>query len=141
MMKKFKLPLVCLVLVVLALSLAACGGEEKAQAVGAVTVTIEYPDGTSASGAADIYEGNSYMDCTQTYCQSEKIPMVVTGTTYKTVESINNITSGEYRGYSENAGWVYYINGEMLMESASDVEAQDGDEILWQYADLSELDM
>lgn len=134
-MKKFKLPLIALVLVMLAFSLAACGGEETAPAVGTVTVTIEYPDGTSVTGDADIYEGNSYMDCTQTYCQSEKIPLVVSGTTYKTVESINNISS------ADTSGWVYYINGEMLMESAGDVPAEDGADILWQYANLSDLDM
>lgn len=138
-MKKLRISLLCLVMLSLSLVLAACGGEtEKEEAVGAVNIVIEYPEGENVSGEAAIYEGDSYLDCTQTFCREEKIPIVVEGTTYVTVDSINNIASGDY---GDTYGWIYLINGEMIMDSAADVSAEDGANVIWRYADMNDMSM
>ncbi len=137
MMRKTKLSVIGLALLVLLFAFAACGGgEDKGEAVGAVKVTLEYPEGDNVTGEAAIYEGDSYLDCTQTFCRDQNIPIVVEGTSYVTVNSINNIASGDY---GDTYGWIYLVNGEMIMESASEISAVDGAEVTWRYADMNNM--
>lgn len=112
----------------LALTLTACGSSSKkadGPTIG-VDMTIEASSvnqGEFYSGHLTLSEGASVYDA---LCESK----VVFQGNKKYVKSINGLAEKEYGGTS---GWIFTVNGEMVMAGCGKTELADGDTVIWSY--------
>lgn len=79
-------------------------------------------------------QGSSVYDVLKTSCRSYDIPFEATYTagleTYY-VEGINHLYEFDA---GSGSGWVFFVNGDTANYGASDVQVQQGDDIVWMYS-------
>lgn len=105
-----------------------------------MTVYISFADsadddlevtGLKAIDKTEFYaeEGSSVFEATQVFCINNKLDYQLSSDgTY--LESMLGFTEGDF---DKMAGWIYEVNGEMAMVSASDYVLEEGDVITWEF--------
>lgn len=74
-------------------------------------------------------EGSSVFEATQVFCLNNNLDYQLSSDgTY--LESMLGFTEGDF---DKMAGWLYTVNGEMAMVSASDYTLEEGDVIVWSF--------
>ncbi|MBR6529583.1 MAG: DUF4430 domain-containing protein [Firmicutes bacterium] len=74
-------------------------------------------------------EGSSVFEATQVFCINNNLDYQLSADgTY--LNSMLGFTGGDF---DKMAGWLYTVNGEMAMVSASDYILEEGDEIVWAF--------
>lgn len=74
-------------------------------------------------------EGSTVFEATQVFCINNSLDYQLSSDgTY--LESMLGYTEGDF---DKMAGWVYEVNGEMAMVSASDYILEEGDVITWEF--------
>jgi len=142
--------LTVLLILILALSLAACSGKPSAQEskplVNPVNLTISILDGddditmdgfegiTDAAFMAE--EGSTVLEATQLYCMSHDIT-ITADDSKGYVSEIYGFTQGDY---DEMTGWIFTVNGKMGLLGANEQVIEDGDSIAWEFVDFSVVD-
>ena len=113
----------------LSLCMAGCGGSDDssdAPVIGTCTVTIA---DQLEETEYDINEGDTIYDI-----------MVKTGIAVSAedtgnglaIEAIGGVANGDMGKLS---GWLFTVNGEMPMDYCDKIEVNDGDEIVWDFAE------
>lgn len=145
-MKKLTALLSVLILV---LSLAACGADSNDNNGGGIPATdqvminayidIDYPDG---SGLADvdelrmqIPEGTTAFEMLQIYAEENDVEIV-----FEDREAGKYVTS--INGVEENsrASWTYEIDDAMTLDEPDVYVVKEGQEIIWEYHDWHDMD-
>ena len=74
-------------------------------------------------------EGSTVFEATQVFCINNNLDYQLSSDgTY--LNSLLGFTEGDFDKY---AGWIYEVNGEMIMASASDYVLEEGDVITWEF--------
>lgn len=144
-MKKF---ITLLMILVLTLSMVACGKEEvqdETPIVNPTNLTFSLLDGDddiemegfeAIEGDAFIAEeGSTVLEATQLYCMSHDISISVDSSKGYVTE-IAGFSEGDY---DKQTGWVFTINGEMGNLPANEEIIEEGDEIAWEFIDFSSM--
>ena len=126
--------LVLMMALVMVLGLTACGSSSTpAGDVAEITVTMEidFPDGSNVADVEDaqvtVPEGSSVYDVLKAYADANNVEVVLEeSSTSDYVSSIGGVAQ------TENSGWVYEVNDEMVMESATTCVANNGDVVDWE---------
>ena len=121
--------LVALLALILALALTACGQNADApQITGSITVVWDDGTATTWSDVA-VAEGSSASDALRQVLQAQKMAY-----NYKDGmwSGINGVESGM------EAGWLFFVGGEMLMVGADDVILADGYSFSFEYVPYAE---
>ena len=128
---------------ILCFALGACGapsddGLEEIE--NPMTVYISFSDspdddlevkGLKAIEQTEFYaeEGSSVFEATQIFCLNNDLDYQLSADkTY--INSMLGFTEGDF---DKMAGWLYEVNGEMAMVSASDYILEEGDVISWEF--------
>ena len=128
---------------ILCFALGACGapsddGLEEIE--NPITVSISFIDspdddlevkGFKPIEKTEFYaeEGSSVFEATQVFCINNNLDYQLSADgTY--LNSMLGFTGGDF---DKMAGWLYTVNGEMAMVSASDYILEEGDEIVWAF--------
>ncbi len=123
---------------IMTLVMTACGGNSgggSASAAGAdmtVSMSIDFPDGSETvdveAAELSLPGGSSVQDALDAYAGENDVEVVMDETSDSPyVTSIGGVEA------DDDAGWVYEVNGEMVMEAASDAVLNDGDEVTWEF--------
>lgn len=144
-MKKF---ISVLLIIVLALSMVACGKEENKEETPIVNPTnltfslIDGDDEIKMEGFEEIKgdafiaeEGSTVLEATQLYCMSHDISISV-DSSKNYITEIAGFSEGDY---DAQTGWVFTINGEMGNLPANEEIIEEGDEIAWEFIDFSSM--
>lgn len=118
-----------MIILTLSLCMAGCGGSDDssdAPVIGTCTVTIA---DQLEETEYDINEGDTIYDI-----------MVKTGIAVSAedtgnglaIEAIGGVANGDMGKLS---GWLFTVNGEMPMDYCDKIEVNDGDEIVWDFAE------
>jgi len=126
--------LVLMMALVMVLGMTACGSSSTpAGDVAEITVTMEidFPDGSNVADVEDaqviVPEGSSVYDVLKAYADANNVEVVLEeSSTSDYVSSIGGVAQ------TENSGWVYEVNDEMVMESATTCVANNGDVVDWE---------
>ena len=131
--------LAVLLVLVMVLSVAACGGgNDEVELENPVNFTIEVAisvddaaadfEGFTAEYAAEA--GSSVLDATSFYCQNNDKTITIVDEYGGYVTELAGLTSGDY---ADNTAWVFYLNGESPTVGAGDIELNEGDVIKWEF--------
>ena len=130
-------------ILILCLSFVACGAPSDdglGEIENPMTVYISFADaddddlevtGLKEIEKTEFYaeEGSSVFEATQVFCINNNLDYQLSSDgTY--LESMLGFTEGDFDKY---AGWIYEVNGEMVMASASDCVLEEGDVITWEF--------
>ena len=130
-------------ILILCLSFVACGAPSDdglGEIENPMTVYISFADaddddlevtGLKEIEKTEFYaeEGSSVFEATQVFCINNNLDYQLSSDgTY--LESMLGFTEGDFDKY---AGWIYEVNGEMVMMAASECELEEGDVITWEF--------
>ena len=95
-----------------------------------VTLTLDY--GEAAGNHAGTYtvgavKGDSVYDVLRRFASREDIRIDVRGSYVRGIDGVYEFD------VSPSSGWMYSVNGEFPMVTATDFYVSDGDEIIWKY--------
>ena len=128
---------------ILCFALGACGAPSDdglPEVENPMTVYISFSDspdddlevkGLKAIEQTEFYaeEGSSVFEATQIFCLNNDLDYQLSADkTY--INSMLGFTEGDF---DKMAGWLYEVNGEMAMVSASDYILEEGDVISWDF--------
>ena len=140
--------LAILLIMVMAFMAIACGGEEqesgevfdnKAEATWNL-LTIIYPDEAGLENIVDykvysINQETTPLEVLLSFGDATKTPVVMAEGPFAYVQGITGIFENDFIAPS---GWVYTVNDEVIMESASDYKVKAEDKIKWSYVTFTE---
>lgn len=144
-MKKF-LSLICVF--VLSLALFSCSEKkddaDSSEITNPINVTISFSDSENDQVEVEnfepienaefiVEEGTSVLEATQIYCVANELDIEI-DSAGGYITGLLGISDGDY---SDNTGWVYTINDEMVMVGADEQILKDGDKISWEFIDFS----
>ena len=127
----------------LCLAFVACGAPSDdglGEIENPMTVYISFADaddddlevtGLKAIEKTEFYaeEGSSVFEATQVFLINNNLDYQLSSDgTY--LESMLGFTAGDF---DKMAGWIYEVNGEMVMMAASECELEEGDVITWEF--------
>lgn len=119
---------------ILVLALAGCGqnGSGKNIKVNIEFDTSAAPDYTGllkgAKGQVEVEEGATVFDALEKYVKDNNSGVEWSGDGASLyVTSIDTVASGA------NTGWVYTLNGEMVMTGCNETVLEDGDTVVWSF--------
>ena len=129
MIKKTVITIVGITILAVCLCMAGCGGSDDssdAPVIGTCTVTIA---DQLEETEYDINEGDTIYDV-----------MMKTGIAISaedtgnglSIEAIGGVANGDLGKLS---GWLFTVNGEMPMDYCDKITVNDGDEIVWDFAE------
>lgn len=129
--------IITMLAIIMMFSMAACGGgsaaDENAATIN-VAITIDYPDGTDLTDVeADVTvpEGATVLDVLNTYAEANDLEVSMGNSSSMTyVEVIGGVEP------SGMEGWVFDVNGEMIMEASDKYEVSEGDTVNWLYGGM-----
>ena len=128
---------------IICFALGACGAPSDdglPEVENPMTVYISFSDapdddlevkGLEAIEQTEFYaeEGSSVFEATQIFCLNNNLDYQLSADkTY--INSMLGFTEGDF---DKMAGWLYEVNGEMAMVSASDYILEEGDVISWEF--------
>ena len=138
-----------LLILILCFAMAACGapsddGLEEIENPMTVYISLSDSDkddlevtGLKAIEKTSFYaeEGSTVFEATQVFCINNKLDYQLSADkTY--IQSLLGFTEGDFSG---TTGWIYEVNGEEVMVSASEYVLEEGDVITWEFIDYSAL--
>lgn len=141
-MKKLSILITCLIMT---FALVSCGDSDKntnesgSENTGEISVTldIDFPDNSGETDIDDtkvnVTSDASALDVLKTYCESNDIKITMDESSESPY-----VTSIGKAAATDNAGWVFEINDEMIMESADKAMVKDGDKVDWSFESWSE---
>lgn len=127
--------LVLMMALVMVLSMTACGGNGAdpgdTAAEMTVTVEIDFPDGSAMADVEEanvtLPEGSTIYDALKLYADANNMEVILDQS-----GSTDYITSIGGVAQTDNSGWVYEVNDEMVMEPATTCVVNNGDVIDWE---------
>jgi predicted small lipoprotein YifL len=127
--------LVLMMALVMVLSMTACGGNGAdpgdTAAEMTVTVEIDFPDGSAMADVEEanvtLPEGSTIYDALKSYADANNMEVILDQS-----GSTDYITSIGGVAQTDNSGWVYEVNDEMVMEPATTCVVNNGDVIDWE---------
>lgn len=127
--------LVLMMALVMVLSMTACGGNGAdpgdTSAEMTVTVEIDFPDGSAMADVEEanvtLPEGSTIYDALKLYADANNMEVILDQS-----GSTDYITSIGGVAQTDNSGWVYEVNDEMVMEPATTCVVNNGDVIDWE---------
>jgi predicted small lipoprotein YifL len=127
--------LVLMMALVMVLSMTACGGNGAdpgdTAAEMTVTVEIDFPDGSAMADVEEanvtLPEGSTIYDVLKSYADANNMEVILDQS-----GSTDYITSIGGVAQTDNSGWVYEVNDEMVMEPATTCVVNNGDVIDWE---------
>ena len=127
-MKKTAKSIVALMMmVVFCLCMAGCGSEDNGGAViGTCTITVQ---DQMQEAEYEITEGDSIYDILMKTGLAVSAEDTGNGLSIEAIEGVANGDKGK------TSGWMFSVNGEMPMDYCDRIEVNDGDEIVWEFAE------
>lgn len=134
--------LVLMIAVILTLAMTACSNIEPsddgsdAKMIN-VAIEIDFPDDAEKDdiqAAMIVEEGTNAMDQLYSYADDNNLEVVLdesSPTIY--VTAIDGVEQ------TDDAGWVYKIDGEMTMDAADELKLTEGMKITWAYMSWADL--
>ena len=134
--------LVLMIAVILTLAMTACSNIEPsddgsdAKMIN-VAIEIDFPDDAEKDdiqAAMIVEEGTNAMDQLYSYADDNNLEVVLdesSPTIY--VTAIDGVEQ------TDDAGWVYKIDGEMTMDAADELKLPEGMKITWAYMSWADL--
>jgi hypothetical protein len=127
--------LVLMMALVMVLSMTACGGNgaDSGDTAAEMTVTVEidFPDGSAMADVEEanvtLPEGSTIYDVLKSYADANNMEVILDQS-----GSTDYITSIGGVAQTDNSGWVYEVNDEMVMEPATTCVVNNGDVIDWE---------
>ncbi len=80
-------------------------------------------------------ENSTVFEATQVFCINNKLDYQLSADK-SYINSLLGFTEGDFTG---TTGWIYEVNGEEVMVSASEYVLEEGDVISWEFVDYSAL--
>lgn len=102
------------------------------------TISIDFPDNSGQQNVKNITMGltddSSVLDLLFSYTNENDLDIEIEGGDENPyVVSIGGITQ------TDNKGWIFKVNDEMVMEPAGKAKLKTGDKVVWEFADLRGL--
>ncbi len=134
-------------ILILCFAFAACGNNEEipdpSDIVNPITLHISIIDNDLDDVVPEDFtpvenvefvaeEGSSALEATQVYCVSEELgyELSADGTYFTSIAGVEA---------SDTVGWTFTVNGETPLVGAGEIEVKDGDTIVWEYIDYSNM--
>lgn len=109
------------------LCIAGCGSENNGGAVvGTCTVSVQ---DQIQEGEYEISEGDTVYDILMKTELAVSAEDTGNGLSVEAIEGVANGDKGK------TSGWLFTVNGEMPMDYCDNIEVNDGDEIVWEFAE------
>ncbi|MDD4200333.1 MAG: DUF4430 domain-containing protein [Eubacteriales bacterium] len=122
---------ICAVVMVMVFcfGMAGCGGSSEdngGDIVGTCTITVQ---DQMQDAEYDIVEGDTVYDILTKTGLAISAEDTGNGLSIEAIEGLANGDKGK------TSGWMYTVNGEMSMDYCDMMEVNDGDEIVWEFAE------
>jgi len=102
-------------------------------------LSIDYPDDSGLEDLEDveiiIVDGTTVLEALTTYAKANNLVVSVEQGVSPYVTNIGGVTA------TDDTGWVFEVNDEMVMVSAGELVLKDGDEVDWEFVTWDEVTM
>ncbi|NLP30352.1 MAG: DUF4430 domain-containing protein [Clostridiales bacterium] len=112
--------------------------QDKADTIGTIKLDIYFPDDYEASDISVEYpikDGDTALSILVDFGKEEGVAVVLSENRAY-VSGINGLFE---KDYGDLFGWLYWVNDESPTVGAAEYVLSDGDHIVWEYVDFSEI--